>query len=116
MRTSEVLYKGADLIVERGWNQGDAPGPNGEVCLVQAVADVTRNHVTVWFRAIDAVSDFLGWQTVQGPIHKWNDAKGRTAAEVVEVMRATAALEEARETVDTVPLTAGRITLAGGVS
>lgn len=37
---SQILYKAADLINERGWWQGDWTGPNGEVCADQAVREV----------------------------------------------------------------------------
>ena len=66
--TSEVLNRAADLIEERGWTQGTQ-----------------------------------GWK-VDGAFldtdepWKWNDTRGRTASEVIEVLRATAVIEAARET------------------
>lgn len=110
MKTSEVLNKAADLIEERGWTQGplgwDATGPLCALGGIGAALDCRTIGDTycMWELAetpeVAAVADYLG--VAVGPegggVYNWNDAPGRTAAEVVEVLRAAAIVEAAKET------------------
>jgi hypothetical protein len=104
--TSEVLNRAADLIEERGWIQG----PFGmrtvtrELCLEGAVrlasgGQTTSDGALLHYLASapcpagNAVIAYLG----EGEPWLWNDEPGRTAAEVIEVLRAAAVIEAARE-------------------
>ncbi len=95
MNTSEVLDRAADLIEERGWHQGGAGwGGDGSLCVINACSQVDR-RMGAWLDATDRVMDYLG---INGGLAGWNDAPGRTQAEVVGVLRAAAVVEAARET------------------
>jgi hypothetical protein len=121
MNTSEVLNTAADLLEERGWRPGDWGGPGSTLCLEGGIlAALGIDH----FRALNqadtmsvfefwacpayrAVADHLGMDVslTKGrqpaePLWQWNDGKGRTAAEVIEVLRACAVIEAAREEQD----------------
>ena len=117
MQTSEVLNRAADLIEQRGWTQAtgwpmvgadDAP-----LCLeggVAAALGIEFPQVKK-AKAVDlgtglyddlltcpsflAVKRYLG---VGAFLFRWNDETDRTANEVIEVLRATALVEAARET------------------
>lgn len=121
MKVSETLNKAADLIEERGWGTGHqswANDPALPVCLEGAIgaamgltvndlrsgsgidpADLQlcpagaalREHLSGWFNARGSK---VAW------LCHWNDADGRTADEVIEVLRACALIEEAREDQD----------------
>ena len=111
MRTSEVLNKAADLIEERGWTQGpmgmltDHPS----LCMEGAIRAAFDGATIDWgskkiYEYVGDVDDncpagmavrhYLGC----GQPYVWNDDQERTAAEVIEVLRATAVIEAARET------------------
>ena len=104
MPTSEVLNRAADLIEERGWTQGDGwvlreSTPDAPLCLeggIQAATGLVGQDRldALWAcPAWTAVADYLDTLNVYG----WNDRAGRTASEVVEVLRACAAIEASRE-------------------
>ena len=115
MRTSEVLNKAADLIQERGWTRGggwlisDDPTTSPKLCLegaLQAAAGIPAvlardagdlsyriNHECPAGRAVRA---YLADQHNKG-LFLWNDHLPRTAEQVIEVLRATAVIEAARE-------------------
>jgi len=119
LRTSEVLHRAADLIEKRGWTQGsggwgDSPG-SSTLCIeggIAAAVGVTNpaGFARNAFRdcpAYRAVADYLAPQVSASPfvakafhkdgIYVWNDDADRTASEVVEVLRAAAAIEAAKE-------------------
>ena len=121
MNTSEVLNRAADVIEERGWTQGgdsnDQPwdGPNG-VCLeggIAAAAGLDRRFggfpdLYNGCPAYEAVVSHLGLNPmpkrggapIMDAVWQWNDKPGRTASEVIEVLRACAVIEAAREEQD----------------
>ncbi len=112
---SEVLHEAADIIERQGWERcgGMEPG-TGPRCLMGAIgqaidapvldmrpifnkhcysyAAVERHpaHAAVAEHIDDAVASAWG-------IFHWNDAKDRTAEDVIGVLRAAAVIEEARE-------------------
>lgn len=113
MNTSETLNKAADYIKQYGWQQG---GPGGVVypwgtegtaaCLeggICAASGIEREDGLApngleSCPAYLAVKDYLAdpmedWM----PVYRWNDKPGRTAEEVIEVLRAAAVIEQARE-------------------
>jgi hypothetical protein len=110
MNTSEVLNQAADVLQVRGWCQAPAEGgwfPDPEattpVCLEgairiaagtvrkQEVTAVVRDYLTS--RHPESINPFSGHVIP----FAWNDEDGRTAAEVIEVLRACALIEAARE-------------------
>lgn len=121
MRTSETLNLAADLIEERGWNgieqSEDQWGlkPGSPVCLEGALIAATetpRDRLMLTYcewanicPAGAAVREYLGLGQAKERLdiaygkrlYEWNDAPGRTAAEVVEVLRAAALIEAAKE-------------------
>ncbi|MGZ4521036.1 MAG: DUF6197 family protein [Mycobacteriaceae bacterium] len=113
MKTSEVLNKAADLIQERGWGQGiwDA-GPalcleGGILAALGHPCDLTT--VRPWFAgkcpAFDAVCDYLQIDFPAAMPWQWNDTVAEDASEVIEVLRACAVIEAAREDQDAAELT-----------
>lgn len=116
MLTSETLNRAADEIERRGWrgwgSSGDSWGggasSNEPVCLEGGILAamglstepspidgyVVAPEGFVYCPAMNAVRDYLG--NNQRPF-TFNDAEGRTQAEVIEVLRAAAAIEQARE-------------------
>jgi hypothetical protein len=108
MNTSEVLNRAADLIEERGWTKGTGGWPGhrnhcGPLCLEggllatlgvdwsdpSAVCDAQYTH------AWKAMADYVGRTPLF--LFMWNDVQGRTQAEVIEVLRAAALIEQAKE-------------------
>lgn len=113
MKTSEILDLAADKIQEVGWGQGPATWENtgGKgLCLeggilaamgVDVLAEPDRSCP-----AMRAVKDYLGERLTYTPPEGtpytrepwgWNDEDGRTAEEVIGVLRAAAAVERAKE-------------------
>lgn len=114
--TSEVLNLAADLIEERGWTRGGGadgegwhptPGSTTPLCLEGAIRAASgmddKHNCPAWL----VVSRYLRGRpdAIPSPIladgvivFGWNDRPHRTQAEVVEVLRATAVIEAARET------------------
>jgi hypothetical protein len=113
MNTSEVLNKAADLIEERGWVQGGVNGiddpwglAGGPVCLegsIVAALGLKFRSALYDCPAYNAVAQHLDRKPMpaDAPFHDslwaWNDAPARTASEVIEVLRAAAVIEAARE-------------------
>ena len=118
MPTSEVLYRAADLIEERGWTQGSFGWPMGlgntPLCIEGGVmAALGTDYLAVdlsefWScPAYRAVQSYLGLShdlsvkdkesrpSPVDPLWRFND---HSAAErVIEVLRAAALVEAARE-------------------
>lgn len=123
--TSEVLDLAADDIQRNGWAQGPAGmRVDGPHCILGAIGAVLEtkaypsNYPTAGGLAYDmhevgktaageAMIDYLptpAWSTSGMPgysrVYRWNDAGIRTAEEVVEALRAAAAIQRAYETED----------------
>ena len=115
--TSEVLNRAADLIEERGWACGKGwSAEGGPLCIEGAIAaalgaDGHAIRTTNTCPAGAAVREYLElgeYTATKGGLWYWNDelrwdrelgtvVTVRTANEVVEVLRATAVIEAARE-------------------
>lgn len=121
MNTSEVLNLAADLIEKRGWAAGGGQAADsGPLCVEQAILVAEDKPIAdgAWVGssysnpATIALRSYLG---LDGSVWAWNDslpyrpdttfkggseAASRVAAqsEVIEVLRAAAAIEESRET------------------
>jgi hypothetical protein len=113
MKTSEVLDRAADLIEERGWGSGPTSVMGvGGACLIGAMYAASNDGAFaddecapyVWIAKSDpGLSAFHYLRHLDGYIYRpadlwhWNDTPGRTASEVVEVLRACAVIEASRE-------------------
>ena len=80
-----TLMRAADIVDVR-WCQDSYGVPGGPRCAAGALLEVTGGFPgSVWVSARDRLSRIVG-----NPISRWNDTKGRTAAEVSAAMRAAA--------------------------
>ena len=112
--TANVLHRAADLIEERGWTQATAGDPGADpwgggsgsaapVCIeggiLAALGVDTEGDLPpldfIHCTAYKAVQTYLGLPDSELVFH-WNDETGRTASEVIETLRAAAAIEQAR--------------------
>lgn len=112
LKTSELLDRAADLIQERGWTQGplgwgyyDKSGP---LCLEGGILaayglDRQDSETIAQCPAYKAVKEYLGDRLygltdfVSWELWVWNDSAIRTKDEVIEVLRAAAAVERTKE-------------------
>lgn len=105
--TSEVLNLAADLIQQRGWGTGPASmvGANG-LCIMGAInaATIGRTPGDEGYELADtcpagqAVHAYLDTADLEmDSLWQWNDTSATDAAEVIEVLRAVAVIEAARE-------------------
>jgi hypothetical protein len=97
-----VLNKAADLIELRGWHQGDFYEEiSGRICTAGAIrvaaGGVPYESCEQASSAEQAFANCLAAHGLAKPGHcpievigQWNDAEGRTAAEVVATLRAAA--------------------------
>lgn len=96
MKTSEVLDAAAAYLTLNGWQQLSMGQPGGPRCVMGAFKSVLGEESIV-----EAVSTpaYLALRNYLDDdwVSEWNDADGRTAAEVIEVLRAAAVIEAARE-------------------
>ena len=94
MTPRDTLNKAADLIDARGWHQGGYCGPDGGVCCLAAVDIVSRHALLVVTEAAELLCRRVGAPDPAGlPRNKvvaWNDAPGRTQAEVTSMLRGEA--------------------------
>ena len=113
LKTSEVLDLAADAIQMAGWGRGTdswTPDAGKGLCIeggIAAVTDVTMLQDPLWGTmpsrgslescpAYVAVREYLDFN---GDLFLWNDHPERTAEEVIEVLRAAAAVERTKEAV-----------------
>ena len=103
--TAATLHRAADLIESKGWQQGtgwnlDRTDTCGPYCVEGALKAVTA--LCEDYPAKRVLEDYLLERSpeclVNGRIilFAWNDRSNRTAAEVVEVLRACAAIEQSK--------------------
>jgi hypothetical protein len=88
----DVLNAAADLLEEKGWTQKVAEDSQGRHCLVGALDYAARDlpgAVKTFDDALEAVQQRLpgGW------VVNWNDTPGRTAEQVIALLRRVAAEE-----------------------
>jgi hypothetical protein len=105
MKPSEVLAKAADLIEPEGaWRQGyyardgagrdcDAHDPSA-ICWC-AVGSIERSVPICNYDDLDEAERFLTRALGGAYVPHWNDAKGRTQAEVVSALRKASELAKA---------------------
>jgi hypothetical protein len=85
-RLAEKLRAAADLLATNGWIQGAPEDARGRHCVVgaiDAVSDTLEEQGDVY----NAVGRYLG---VEYRVAWWNDRSGRTAEQVIAVLRETA--------------------------
>ena len=101
--TLEILQAAKTYIIERGWCQGSALNRAGNVCIVGAV-----NMSLDWQDDTDLYCNVL-WhleETLGLPEHlsrelaNWNDVKGRTVDEVLNLFDTTIARVRQEELVN----------------
>lgn len=81
----QVLLDAADRIERFGWCQGGTgKGPNGEKCLGLTLLEFSKNLSR--HAACGHLSLHIGLKASEGFVC-WNDAPGRTAAEVCAALR-----------------------------
>jgi hypothetical protein len=114
MNTSEVLNTAADLIEERGWAVGsegwgspDGLCVEGALLAALGIAEDDGHRLALYqCPAYAAVTAYLDLDPspalcpISDTLWGWNDRGSRTAAEVIEVLRACAVIEAAREEQD----------------
>lgn len=75
-------------LVEHGWCQGTGRDASGRVCALGAIGHSLRdlNGNVEYDRAINAESFLARLENFSGPgdVAYWNDAPGRTMAEVID--------------------------------
>jgi hypothetical protein len=97
-RLAEKLRAAADLLATNGWIQGAPSDEHDRYCMGGAVnvvtddADVFVDALDAIVGHLDAIVDHLGTLSITW----WNDQPGRTAEEVIAVLRETAAEQDAR--------------------
>lgn len=98
MPTCEQIYAEAiNLLEERGWTQGHWGDENG-ICLVSAVRCATirlggeRGYYPEYSRLRDRAFVDLGLGDLMGAC-RWNDAPGRSYAEVVGLLAERAGVD-----------------------
>lgn len=107
MKQSEVIRETKCQLFERGWQQDAMHNKaNGHVCLVGALHCAIFGQPQVnWDDVeIDALLDLrtgvlvtLGMAMEDDAIAGWNDAKGRTFTEVIDVLDAAEKFAERQE-------------------
>ena len=86
-----MLTAAADLLEEKGWIRGTGVDDQGRHCLVAALSDAADSFPggDAYWPALEAVQQRVpgGW------VVRWNDAPGRTAEQVIALLRRVAAEE-----------------------
>ena len=98
------LRAAADVLERDGWTQGDYHASDGCHCVVGAIEVATgywtssrpQHDLSVTARRETAVDVFEAvLESPADTVFDWNDAPGRTAAEVIAALRAAADRAEA---------------------
>jgi hypothetical protein len=90
-RVAQKLREAADLLAANGWIQEAPSDEHDRYCMVGAV-NVVTDDADVYEDATEAILYHIGVLSIV----QWNDEPGRTAEEVIAVLRETAAEEDAR--------------------
>lgn len=86
----KVLLRAADIIQMRGWCQGDFTDSYRRVCAEEAILLACPSDKLGWDRLCNAAMDRLRGHIGRGEVHKWNDGKHQSMANVVASIRAAA--------------------------
>jgi hypothetical protein len=99
MKPSELMYKSAEYLIEKGWCQNRLFGDNGEACLLGAMeaVEVREDQLPHWgyerTRINDVLAEITGDPT--GMLYPWNNAPERTAEDVILAFKEAGARLEA---------------------
>ena len=97
VKIADVLERAADYIDQHGWCQDEYADDSGRVCAAGAISAITEGSperfapLSMRLALSNAVED-LGFTGIAD----WNDALGRTQAEVTAKIREVAAAERAK--------------------
>jgi hypothetical protein len=93
--TQETRNRAADIIGERGWRQGGWQDAEGRICAVSALflavdpnAELIEDE-SPWPAAVSKVHDEITLGLGVPSLSEWQDAPGRTEAEVLAALRGT---------------------------
>ena len=114
MKVSETLNKAADLIEERGWMKAafGTDSATGPLCLEGGI--LAAMGMTDWVMDVEGCPAYVAIRRHLGTrcrnavlpgvsddrLWAWNDTVAKSADEVIEVLRACALIESARERQD----------------
>jgi hypothetical protein len=87
-----VFERAAQEIERRGWHQGGTASAQGRVCMMMAVCAAAGKEfqtTKMYFEAINYYA-LLGFPLGEKSPLVWNDAPGRTQAEVIDRLRRAA--------------------------
>ena len=86
------LLRAAELLEANGWQQGRFGEAGGPQCVIGALNSAIHRAAANWLevnsRVGVAILELQGH--IEAPPIVWNDARGRTAQEVIGALRATA--------------------------
>ncbi len=86
-----LLLKAAELVEERGHNQGWYEGDNGSLCILGALEVASGEEPFSMSEILLPLHHGCGLAHDLRPfalgVIRWNDAPGRTKAEVVQALR-----------------------------
>jgi hypothetical protein len=94
---AKVLNDAADLIDANGWTQGVNRDAFGCYCAVGALEAASPRVDGRWFsRLYYDAAVAVSKETQSSSVVQWNDAEGRTQAEVTTMLRTVAAKQVTR--------------------
>jgi hypothetical protein len=89
---ADLLARAADILSEFEWRQGSAGSRrDGSMCAVGAIYEAASDFGMDDARAACAIMGRPSDPLEIWPLAKWNDAPGRTKAEVVAALRTASA-------------------------
>lgn len=95
LAAADYLNKAADILNLRGWIQGRVQNEAGDVCAIGALCHVAavddQPLPTVAFDSTEIIAQGVFYRVAGVNISVYNDAEGRTKAEVQAKMRWVAA-------------------------
>lgn len=84
MNVSQVLWKAAKIIERDGWCQNTLVDPRGRVCILGALNKAETDYATRW--GSESPYEFLRPLIGESYIAGWNNARDRTAEEVIDML------------------------------
>jgi hypothetical protein len=93
-----IYAKAADVLVEKGWCQGEKKNDEGNLCAIGALMEVEDDYLESKY-AMDAAAERLaaGGEAsamrtgLLHPLARWNDRPERTAEDVILLFKELAA-------------------------
>jgi hypothetical protein len=98
MSTAKTLRDAADYVSEHGWTQNEMQDDEGRVCAMGAIRETTAMYSLDGMNALQAMVKSLGLDRNRSgflhPVAMWNDAKGRSAEDVILAFKRAAEYAE----------------------